>query len=141
MSKTTNKFSPEVPERANGMVLDHEVAHPSQWAAVLSIAAKIGHSPATPQEWLEKTEVDMMAGQLTAFGSPLMGIWTSALDGAHCFAPGGALICEVRMPGVATKPVFAELRRSRLFITGAMRSTPSISEHERTVPVKQDREA
>lgn len=50
-----------------------------------------------------------MAGQLTAFGSPLMGIWTSALDGPHCFAPGGPLICEVRMPGVATKPVFAEL--------------------------------
>ena len=58
MSKTTNKFSPEVRQRAIRMVLDHEAEHPSRWAAVSSIASKIGCSPATLHEWVKKTEVD-----------------------------------------------------------------------------------
>ena len=40
--KTSPKFSPEVRERAVRMVLEHRCDHPSQWAAIVSIAAKIG---------------------------------------------------------------------------------------------------
>jgi transposase-like protein len=57
-STTTNKFSPEVRARAVRMVLDHEGEHASRWAAVSSIAAKIGCSPHTLREWVGKAEVD-----------------------------------------------------------------------------------
>ncbi|MCK1733809.1 IS3 family transposase [Bradyrhizobium sp. 138] len=57
-SKTTNKFSPEVRTRAVRMVLDHASEHPSRWAAVTSIAAKIGCTPQTLHDWVKKAEVD-----------------------------------------------------------------------------------
>src|ERR1700686_3229690 len=57
-SKTTNKFSPEVRARAVRMVLDHESDHPSRWAAVSSVAAKIGCSAHSLNEWVKKAEVD-----------------------------------------------------------------------------------
>jgi len=57
-SKTTNKFSPEVRTRAVRMVLDHVGEHPSRWAAVTSIAAKIGCTPQTLHDWVKKAEVD-----------------------------------------------------------------------------------
>ena len=58
MSKTTNKFSAGVRERAVRMVQDHLVDYPSRWAAVVSIAEKIGCVPQTLHEWVKKAEVD-----------------------------------------------------------------------------------
>lgn len=54
----TNKFSPEVRERAVRLVQEHRGEYPSLWAAVESIAPKIGCVPQTLLEWVKRAEVD-----------------------------------------------------------------------------------
>ena len=56
--KTSAKFSSEVRERAVRMVLEHRGEHASQWAAIVSIAAKIGCTAQTLNEWIKKADVD-----------------------------------------------------------------------------------
>ena len=56
--KKTNKFSPEVRERAVRMVQEQLGEYPSLWAAIESIAPKIGCVPQTLNEWVKRAEVD-----------------------------------------------------------------------------------
>ena len=57
MKKSTT-YSPEVRERAVRMVFEHTHEHPSQWAAIQSIAEKIGCSGETLRNWVRRTERD-----------------------------------------------------------------------------------
>ncbi|MGA7787959.1 MAG: IS3 family transposase [Xanthobacteraceae bacterium] len=52
------KFSPEVRERAVRMVIEHRGDHASQWAAIVSIAAKIGCTAQTLHNWVAQAERD-----------------------------------------------------------------------------------
>ncbi len=52
------RFSPEVRERAVRMVYEHAKDHPSQWAAITSIASKIGCSAQTLSSWIKRRETD-----------------------------------------------------------------------------------
>ena len=54
----SNRFSPEVRERAVRMVQEHRGEYPSLWAAIESIAPKIGCVPQTLNEWVRRYEVD-----------------------------------------------------------------------------------
>ena len=58
MSKKSNRFSPEVRERAVRMVLEHRGEYPSLWATIESIAPKIGCVPQTLHDWVRQHEVD-----------------------------------------------------------------------------------
>lgn len=57
MSKA-KKYSPEVRERAVRLVQEHRGEYPSLWAAVESIAPKIGCSANTLHEWIKRAEID-----------------------------------------------------------------------------------
>ncbi len=54
----SKKFSPEVRERAVRMVQEHRGEYPSLWAAVESIASKIGCVPQTLLTWVQRHEID-----------------------------------------------------------------------------------
>jgi transposase len=53
-----SKFSPEVVDRAIRMVFDAKDQYASQWAAIESIATKIGCTPETLRRWVRQGERD-----------------------------------------------------------------------------------
>ncbi len=55
---TSTRYSPEVIERAVRMVFEHGAEHASQWAAIESIAAKIGCTAETLRRWVRQRERD-----------------------------------------------------------------------------------
>ena len=52
------RYSPEVRERAVRLVFEHQGEHASQWAALISIANKIGCTPETLRKWVRRAETD-----------------------------------------------------------------------------------
>ena len=55
---TKQKYSKEVRERAVRMVREHQPDHPSEWATIQSVAAKLGCTPQTLHNWLRKAQVE-----------------------------------------------------------------------------------
>jgi transposase len=57
MTRST-RYPPELRERAMRLVREHRAEHPSEWAAIQSVAAKLGMTPETLRLWLRRDEVD-----------------------------------------------------------------------------------
>jgi len=55
---TTTRYSPEIRERAVRMVFEHQAEYDSQWAAMNSIAGKIGCTAETLRKWVRQAERD-----------------------------------------------------------------------------------
>ena len=57
MNKST-RYSPEVRERAVRLVFEQQGEHSSQWAAIGSIASKMGCTAETLRKWVRQAERD-----------------------------------------------------------------------------------
>src|SRR5680860_632729 len=55
---TQRRYPREVKERAVRMVLEHEGEYDSQWAAISSVAAKLGMTAETLRKWVRRAETD-----------------------------------------------------------------------------------
>ena len=55
---TSRRYSPEVRERAVRMVLEQQKEHSSQWAAIQSIASRLGCTSETLRRWVRQVEQD-----------------------------------------------------------------------------------
>ena len=53
-----SRYSPEVRERSVRLVMEQAEKHGSQWAAIQSVASKIGCTPETLRRWVRQAEID-----------------------------------------------------------------------------------
>jgi len=61
------RYPKEVRERAVRLVFEHEREYNSQWAAITSIATKLGMTPETLRKWVRRAETDEgLRGGLTS---------------------------------------------------------------------------
>ena len=79
MSKTTNKFSPEVRERAVRMVVEQRAEYGSEWEVMKSIAAKIGNLHAAWRN--KKTQTSTLLSLYADDGSTVITKSTTSDDG------------------------------------------------------------
>ena len=56
--KSSTRYSPQRRERTVRLVVEHQGEHDSQWAAIVSVSAKIGCSAQTLRKWIRGAEVD-----------------------------------------------------------------------------------
>jgi transposase len=75
MNKST-RYSLEVRERAVRLVFEHQGEHTSQWAAIASIASKIGCTPETLRKWVRRAERDqgLRSGMTSSDGERLKAL-------------------------------------------------------------------
>ena len=57
MTKAT-RYPPELRERAMRLVREHRDEHPSEWAAIQSVAGKLGMTAETLRKWVRRDEID-----------------------------------------------------------------------------------
>lgn len=100
------RYSAEVRERAVRMVFEHEDGHGSQWAAIVSIAEKIGCSGETLRNWVRQAERDTYGVELICDVLPIAPSTYHAHKAREGFGSsvrfGGT---TVRLPGFAQRPL------------------------------------
>jgi transposase len=52
------RYPQEMRERAVRLVLEHQDEYDSQWAAITSVATKLGMTPETLRKWVRRAEID-----------------------------------------------------------------------------------
>ena len=58
MNNSSKRYPQEMRERAVRMVFEHQDEYDSQWAAITSVATKLGMTPETLRKWVRRAEID-----------------------------------------------------------------------------------